>query len=298
MPDANLRKRFIRLLRSFRSGRRVLAALMRFRRMPEGAAGRILELLLGEEAAGAAVAACRAAPKVTPPLSTSGVSGFMLSFNFSIVMVCGGGGRVLAAFLASGVFIGMPELGGRNFAGNLSCGSGFASGNRSHDLRRDDDNQLGIRLGLLHRLEELADDRYISQKGNLIEGVRFGIVQKSANDKALAVGEFDFRIDFSGGNGRNFKSGERNGIGKIQGADFRSNLKPNGSARGDGRNEIKANAIFLEHDGNRAAAAARAALHHRIRIFASGEEAGLLSIGGDHIRLCQNLPADLGLSEP
>ena len=62
------------------------------------------------------------------PSITSGVSGFMLSINFSIGRVGGAGAGVLAAVLASGVFIGMPELGGMNLAGNFSDGNGSPAG--------------------------------------------------------------------------------------------------------------------------------------------------------------------------
>jgi hypothetical protein len=58
------------------------------------------------------------------PWTTSCGSAFMLSINFSTGMVGGAGAGVLAAVLASGVFMGMPEFGGRNFVGNFSAGKG------------------------------------------------------------------------------------------------------------------------------------------------------------------------------
>lgn len=69
------------------------------------------------------------APKPpVPPSITNGGSAFMLSINFSTGMVGGVGGGVLAAVLASGVFIGTPELGGRNFAGYFKSGAGVPAG--------------------------------------------------------------------------------------------------------------------------------------------------------------------------
>ena len=66
-----------------------------------------------------------APPKVpVSPWTSSGVSGFMLSINFSTGMVGGAGAGVLAAVLASGLFMGMPEFGGRNFVGNFNAGKG------------------------------------------------------------------------------------------------------------------------------------------------------------------------------
>ena len=61
---------------------------------------------------------------VDSPWTMSGVSGFMLSINLSTGMVGGAEAGVLAAVLASGVFMGMPEFGGRNFVGNFSAGKG------------------------------------------------------------------------------------------------------------------------------------------------------------------------------
>lgn len=64
-------------------------------------------------------------PKVpVSPWTMSGVSALMLSINFSTGMVGGAGAGELAAVLASGVFMGMPEFGGRNFVGNFSAGKG------------------------------------------------------------------------------------------------------------------------------------------------------------------------------
>jgi hypothetical protein len=61
------------------------------------------------------------------PSTTRGLSGFMLSINFSMGMVGGAGAGVLAAVLASGVFMGMPELGGRNLPGSFSEGTESAA---------------------------------------------------------------------------------------------------------------------------------------------------------------------------
>src|ERR1035437_1125464 len=52
----------------------------------------------------------------------------MLSTSFSTGMVGGAGFGVLAAVLASGVFMGMPELGGRNLAGSFRSGRGAPAG--------------------------------------------------------------------------------------------------------------------------------------------------------------------------
>lgn len=64
------------------------------------------------------VVSADAAPKPSFALSiTNGVSGFILSINFSTGNVAGGGTGVLSAVLASGLFMGMPELAGKNLSG-------------------------------------------------------------------------------------------------------------------------------------------------------------------------------------
>ena len=56
-----------------------------------------------------------------PPLSISSAgSGFMLLSNVSTGMAAGGGAGVFSAVLASGVFMGMPLLGGKNLPGNFN----------------------------------------------------------------------------------------------------------------------------------------------------------------------------------
>lgn len=59
---------------------------------------------------------------------TSGFSGCMLSMSFSTGMLAGGLAGVEPAGFVSGVFMGMPELDGRNSAGYLSRGKGAPTG--------------------------------------------------------------------------------------------------------------------------------------------------------------------------
>ena len=71
------------------------------------------------------VATLEVPPKLPlAPDTTSGVSGFILSISLSTGMVSGAGAGVLAAVLPSGLFMGMPVLGGRNLVGNFSSGKG------------------------------------------------------------------------------------------------------------------------------------------------------------------------------
>ena len=70
----------------------------------------------------------------------------------------------------------------------------------------------------------------------------------------------------------------------VKSADFWSHLKPDRAAVGDRRQEGEQNAIFLILNGDRSRPTARrSGLRDRIRIFAAGKEAGLVSV------LCQNI---------
>src|ERR1035441_5741211 len=65
-----------------------------------------------------------AEPNPAEPSINRGASGFILLISVSMGMVAGGGACVLAAVLASGVFMVMAELGGRNFTGYFNSGRG------------------------------------------------------------------------------------------------------------------------------------------------------------------------------
>ena len=154
----------------------------------------------------------------------------MLSINFSTGIVGGAGAGVLAAVLASGVFIGMPELGGRNLAGNFSVGNGSPAGMGATISGVTITINSVFDLGLLHRLEELAENGNVSQERYLLEGFLLGVVQQAADDEALAVGQLHLGLHLARRNGRYFKTRYLHGIGEIQRADFRSHLQPDRSA--------------------------------------------------------------------
>src|SRR5277367_4982978 len=66
-------------------------------------------------------------PPVAPSI-TSAFSGFMLSTSVSTGTLVGVGGGVFSDVLASGVFIGMLELGGRKATGYFSSGRAWPAG--------------------------------------------------------------------------------------------------------------------------------------------------------------------------
>ena len=67
-----------------------------------------------------------------------------------------------------------------------------------------------------------------------------------------------------------------------------------GAARGDGGDEVEANAIYLEHDGDRRARCAAGALHDWIGIFAAREKAGQFSVLRQDVRFREDLNDPLG----
>jgi len=122
-----------------------------------------------------------------PPSPVSCVPGFMLSTSFSTGIVSGAGAGVLAAVLASGVFMGMPELGGKNLPGNFNSGNGAPAGMGATI------SGVTITINSVFALVFVLDWKNfprteISQKGYLREGFGLGVIQQAADDEALSIG--------------------------------------------------------------------------------------------------------------
>src|ERR1035437_151190 len=177
----------------------------------------------------------------------------------------------------------------------LQPGHGCTGRDGRDNLRRHNHNELGICLVLRDRLEKLAQDWNVSQEWDLLKGFCFAVVEQAADGKALAFAQFDLGLDFPDIDGGHLESRYLYGIGEIQRADFGSDLEPDGAAGSDGGNEVEANAVLLELNGDRRPrAGAGGALDHRIRIFSSSQEAGLLAVLGQHVGLREYLHQAFG----
>ena len=139
--------------------------------------------------------------------------------------------------------------------------------------------------GPLNRLEEPAENWNIAEKRDLQESFGFAIIQQPADGKALAILKLDFRLHPAHRNGGHGESGDGDGIREVQGADFRSNLETDGSARRDGGDEVQPDAIVLELDCDDCSSACSCALSHWIGVFTACKKAGLFAILGKHVGL-------------
>src|SRR6185312_12771855 len=68
-----------------------------------------------------------------------------------------------------------------------------------------------------------------------------------------------------------------------------SHLQANGAARGDGGDEVEADAELLELNGDGTGSTCRGPLNDGEGILAAGEEAGLLAVLSDEVRLGEHL---------
>src|ERR1017187_2413457 len=164
-----------------------------------------------------------------------------------------------------------------------------------HDFGSYDDDQLGIVLGPLKRLEEPAENRNITEEGYFQEGFGFAIIEQSANCKALAVLKFDFRPHSANRNGRHSESGDGDGIREVERADFRRHLETDGSARRNGGDEVQPDTIVLELDCDDCTRARATALSHWIGVFTTCKEAGLFAILCKHVGFSERLNQAPGL---
>src|ERR1035437_7262041 len=164
-----------------------------------------------------------------------------------------------------------------------SCARGYGL----NDLGGDYHDELRVGLRLRDGIKELAEDRNISDEGNLLEGFSFSIVEQPTNGEALAFAEFNLGLHFSYVDGGHLKTGYLHAIGEVERADFWSDLQMDGSARSDGGNEVETDSKFLEL--NRDGGSRTGSLYHGIGIFASGEEAALLAVLREHVGLSEDL---------
>ena len=54
----------------------------------------------------------------------------------------------------------------------------------------------------MHGCKEFAQNRNVAEKWNFLKIVRFAIIEQTANDEALSIGQFNFRLDAPDGEGR------------------------------------------------------------------------------------------------
>src|SRR5581483_7101281 len=97
-----------------------------------------------------------------------------------------------------------PRILRRVLAGNfkilpvhLGWRRGFSLIERPNKLGRHQHHQLGVAPGERLAAELVLNDRYVAQPGNLGEAFNHPVVQQPADNKALAIGQFHLRIQFS-----------------------------------------------------------------------------------------------------
>src|SRR5687767_2351016 len=183
---------------------------------------------------------------------------------------------------------------------------------RAHEPRGDQNEQLGPFLPLGLALEQIADDRNLAEQRHRCHvGLRL-VVDEAGDGERLTVAQLDLirlhvrpevsSLDFNNGivlegfripaltTRRDAESLEHDAVVEVERADFRTDMQPDEVA-GNRRFEIQPDAKLLEQDRNRPGRA----LHDRYGEFTTSQEARLLAVVGDQIRLGQALEVSVGL---
>src|ERR1019366_5038515 len=176
---------------------------------------------------------------------------------------------------------------------HVERGHGLSYGNRPHDFGCDDDQQFGIVALDGFAGEQLAEQRDVGQTGDLVDGLRQGVVQQAGDHKALSALEFHFGLDAARAHGGDGSAGEDDRVAEVKRTDFRGNLQLDGPAGRDAGQEFDTDTELAEGDGDCIAPETR--LNHGEWDLAAGEEAGLLAIDGQKIRLGQGFEQILAL---
>lgn len=97
----------------------------------------------------------------------------------------------------------------------------LSGGDGGNDLRRYENDELGVVLLSLYGLEELAQDRDVAEERDFLEGPGLCIVEQAADDEALSVLKLDLGVDGADVDGRDVEAGYLDRVREIQRADLR-----------------------------------------------------------------------------
>ena len=105
---------------------------------------------------------------------------------------------------------------------------------RTHQIRRDDDHQLGLRAAEAARTEQRAEDRKVAEERRLVDVVGVGVDQ-AGDHEALARAQLDRGFGTARGQRRNVEAAEADRAFGRQFADFRADahqMRPSASTIG------------------------------------------------------------------
>src|SRR6185503_12943597 len=108
----------------------------------------------------------------------------------------------------------------------------------------------------------MAKYRKVADERNLLERLRFPIIQQSADRETLSFGQFHFRVHVPHRHTRHREALYADAIGVVERAHFRRHLQLNRAAWRNRWNEIQTNSELPELNRNCGRAARRSALHY------------------------------------
>lgn len=113
-------------------------------------------------------------------------------------------------------------------------------------MHRAQDHQLGIAfLGVL-ALEEITQNRYVTQTRHFIPDVSDAIVNQTGDYKTLSISQFKFGFRFARTQSRDGEAGNGKRICEVESADFGSHREMNIAVGHNHRREVELNAELFE----------------------------------------------------
>src|ERR1700722_12716596 len=144
---------------------------------------------------------------------------------------------------------------------------------RLDEMRRDDDDEIGLVLLIARAREQRAEHRHRAEPGNLAAVAQVVRLQEARDREALPIAQLDGRDRVALDQRRDRGARDRYRIGEIELAHLRRDLEVDEALAEHRRGERQAHAERLELDGRRDDPIRRGG-GERYREFAAGEELG------------------------
>src|SRR5580658_2580477 len=146
--------------------------------------------------------------------------------------------------------------------------------NRRHYSRCNQHQELCFCPVLRLALEEVPQQRNAAQYGHLVVDVGDAIIYEPRDREALPVAQLHVGIHAARGNRGNEETGNRDGVGVVECADFRPDFEMNGAVVGEIRRKFEADAELLELNRYGWRRARCSSLHNGERKFTAREKIG------------------------
>src|SRR5580692_374413 len=160
---------------------------------------------------------------------------------------------------------------------------------RVHNARRHHDEQFVLGPGRRTALKKFAQNRHVSDPGNLVELIRDAIIQQACDRKTLPIPQLHLGLRPIGGQRRNQKALDRQRIRKIKRTDFGLHFQVNHPVGSQRWREVQAHSEFFELNRDSRESRTGCPLQDRKGKFAARQETRFLPRLRHQVRLGQDL---------